>query len=80
MKRVDLLMKMVETDFGFYPKKDVNELVKEMQNMNINYYQNYEIDANKGNSDLVGQLKMQMGSDDLDEMPQIVDTEEGYVF
>jgi hypothetical protein len=58
MKRVDLLMKMVETDFGFYPKKDVNELVKEMQNMNINYYQNDEIDANKGNSDLVGQLKM----------------------
>ena len=61
---------MVENDFGFQPKKDISELVKEMDNMNI-------IDQKKS---LVEQLQMQMGCDDEDEMPQIVDTEEGYAF
>ena len=41
-----------------------------MDNMNI-------IDQKKN---LVEQLQMQMGCDDEDEMPQIVDTEEGYAF
>ena len=41
-----------------------------MDNMNI-------IDQKKS---LVEQLQMQMGCDDEDEMPQIVDTEEGYAF
>ena len=34
-KRVDLLIKMVEADFGFQPKKDIGDLIKQMEEMKL---------------------------------------------